>query len=169
MLLGIFRHEGKVSPFVQGFAKSLLDVADNLERAAGAVPAEAVAQDTQLSVHEVVKHLRTLLEGVQLTDKQLKAVGTNLSCSTTLSYTKTYCIEDVVFSINFVAIESVECVANSHRCDWGCRRSNPMECPSMMHLARNSIPICTAHFLKFRIPPSRLAQLVLSPRLVWHL
>mmetsp|Transcript_8481 Transcript_8481/g.25465 ORF Transcript_8481/g.25465 Transcript_8481/m.25465 type:complete len:287 (+) Transcript_8481:132-992(+) len=58
---------------VQGFAKSLLDVADNLERAAGAVPAEAVAQDTQLSVHEVVKHLRTLLEGVQLTDKQLKA------------------------------------------------------------------------------------------------
>lgn len=56
---------------VQGFAKSLLDVADNLERAAGAVPTDAVTLDSNLSVEEVVKHLRTLLEGVQLTNKQL--------------------------------------------------------------------------------------------------
>jgi molecular chaperone GrpE len=58
---------------VQGFAKSLLDVADNLERAAGAVPAEALQQDSKLPAPELAKHLRTLLQGVQMTDNQLTA------------------------------------------------------------------------------------------------
>jgi molecular chaperone GrpE len=56
---------------VQSFAKSLLDVADNLERAAGAVPEAALQPDSGMSAADVSKHLRTLLQGVQLTDKQL--------------------------------------------------------------------------------------------------
>lgn len=56
---------------VQSFAKSLLDVADNLERAAAAVPAEALQPGDSFSAADVAKYLRTLLEGVQLTDKQL--------------------------------------------------------------------------------------------------
>jgi molecular chaperone GrpE (heat shock protein) len=63
---------------LQGFAKSLLDVADNLERAAGAVPAEALQQDSKLPAPELAKHLRTLLQGVQMTDNQLTAVGGDL-------------------------------------------------------------------------------------------
>ena len=63
----------------QGFAKSLLDVADNLERAADAVPTNAVTLDSKLPVEEVVKHLRTLLEGVQLTNKQLLTVSCDTS------------------------------------------------------------------------------------------
>ena len=63
---------------LQGFAKSLLDVADNLERAAGAVPAEALQQDGKLPAPELAKHLRTLLQGVQMTDNQLTAVSGRL-------------------------------------------------------------------------------------------
>jgi molecular chaperone GrpE (heat shock protein) len=63
---------------LQGFAKSLLDVADNLERAAGAVPTEALQQDSKLPAPEIAKHLRTLLQGVQMTDKQLTAVSGRL-------------------------------------------------------------------------------------------
>jgi molecular chaperone GrpE len=63
---------------LQGFAKSLLDVADNLERAAGAVPAEALQQDSKLPAPELAKHLRTLLQGVQMTDNQLTAVSGRL-------------------------------------------------------------------------------------------
>lgn len=66
-------HANNQHAWLQSFAKSLLDVADNLERAAGAVPAEAL-QGGKLPAPELEKHLRTLLEGVQLTDKQLTAV-----------------------------------------------------------------------------------------------
>jgi len=50
---------------VQKFAKSLLDVADNLSRAVGAVDAPDDSTDPQLKV---------LLEGVQMTDAQLAKI-----------------------------------------------------------------------------------------------
>lgn len=59
----------------QSFAKSLLDVADNLERAAGAVPEAALQPESGMSAAELSKHLQTLLQGVQLTDKQLTSVS----------------------------------------------------------------------------------------------
>ena len=48
---------------MQKFAKSLLDVADNLSRAVGAVDAPDDSTDPQLKV---------LLEGVQMTDAQVR-------------------------------------------------------------------------------------------------
>lgn len=55
-------------------------MADNLQRAAGAVPADALQQDSQLPGPELAKHLRTLLQGVQMTDSQLTAVRACCSC-----------------------------------------------------------------------------------------
>lgn len=57
--------DGAKTYAVQGFAKGLLDVADNLERALAAVPAAAAGGDP---------HLRALQEGVQMTDAQLAKV-----------------------------------------------------------------------------------------------
>lgn len=57
---------------MQGFAKGLLDVADNLGRATGAVPQSfrESAEDSS----EAAKHLRSLLQGVEMTEKQLQQV-----------------------------------------------------------------------------------------------
>jgi len=52
---------------VQSFAKSLLDVADNLHRAREAVPAEAVEEEGN-------EMLKQLLEGVELTEAGLHKV-----------------------------------------------------------------------------------------------
>jgi len=58
----------------QGFVKQMLDVADNLERAAGAVPATALGGDQEVDAAEVQKQLRTLLEGVKMTQQVLNQV-----------------------------------------------------------------------------------------------
>lgn len=50
---------------IAGFAKELLPVADNLRRALDAIPAEALAND---------EALRSLKEGVELTERQLMGV-----------------------------------------------------------------------------------------------
>jgi len=50
-------------------------VADNLERAAGAVPEAALQLESGMSAAELSKHLQTLLQGVELTDKQLTSVS----------------------------------------------------------------------------------------------
>jgi len=55
---------------VQGFVKDLLDVADNLERAADAVPSAALT-GSDVSPSDIQKQLRILLEGVQMTQKVL--------------------------------------------------------------------------------------------------
>ncbi|BBF94537.1 nucleotide exchange factor GrpE [Blastochloris tepida] len=47
---------------IAAFARDVLNVADNMERALAAVPAEAVAHDAAL---------KTLVEGVQLTEREL--------------------------------------------------------------------------------------------------
>mmetsp|Transcript_33116 Transcript_33116/g.42318 ORF Transcript_33116/g.42318 Transcript_33116/m.42318 type:complete len:279 (+) Transcript_33116:184-1020(+) len=52
---------------VQGFAKNLLDVADNLSRAIESVPEEAKDADKY-------PHLMSLLEGIEMTDVQLTKV-----------------------------------------------------------------------------------------------
>ena len=59
---------------MQGFVKQMLDVADNLERAASAVPSTALANGESLDVAELQKQLRTLQEGVQMTQQVLNQV-----------------------------------------------------------------------------------------------
>jgi len=54
---------------VQGFAKGLLDVADNLTRAIESVPAEVKDKEKN-------PHLMTLLEGIEMTQNQLFKVFT---------------------------------------------------------------------------------------------
>lgn len=60
---------------MQGFVKSLLDVADNLERAAGSVTDQSLkglASDGQnLTADQSNKLLKGLLDGVTLTDRIL--------------------------------------------------------------------------------------------------
>ncbi|XP_040383008.1 grpE protein homolog 2, mitochondrial-like isoform X2 [Oryza brachyantha] len=59
---------------VQGFSKSLLDVADNLSRASSVVKESFSKIDTSNDSAEAVKLLKTLLEGVEMTEKQLGEV-----------------------------------------------------------------------------------------------
>lgn len=59
---------------VQGFSKSLLDVADNLSRASSVVKESFSKIDTSNESAEAVKLLNTLLEGVEMTEKQLGEV-----------------------------------------------------------------------------------------------
>lgn len=61
--------------WVQGFAKGLLDVADNLGRATGAVPENLRKLDSTLEDSSgAAKVLITLLQGVEMTEKQLQQV-----------------------------------------------------------------------------------------------
>jgi molecular chaperone GrpE len=59
---------------MQNFSKSLLDVADNLARASSAVKESFSKLDTSEDSSGVVSLLKTLLEGVDMTDKQLGEV-----------------------------------------------------------------------------------------------
>lgn len=59
---------------VQNFSKSLLDVADNLARASSAVKESFSKLDTSEDSSGAVPLLKTLLEGVDMTDKQLGEV-----------------------------------------------------------------------------------------------
>ncbi|KAL5220241.1 hypothetical protein ABZP36_024954 [Zizania latifolia] len=59
---------------VQGFSKGLLDVADNLSRASSVVKESFSKLDTSNDSTEAVKLLKTLLEGVEMTEKQLTEV-----------------------------------------------------------------------------------------------
>ena len=56
---------------MQGFVKQILEVADNLERAAGAVPEAALSSSDAGGVQ---KQLGMLLEGVEMTQKVLNHV-----------------------------------------------------------------------------------------------
>ncbi|KAF8650097.1 hypothetical protein HU200_064071 [Digitaria exilis] len=59
---------------VQNFSKSLLDVADNLARASSVVKESFLKIDTSKDSAGAVPLLKTLLEGVNMTDKQLAEV-----------------------------------------------------------------------------------------------
>jgi hypothetical protein len=59
----------------QNFAKSLLDVADNLGRASSVVKGNFSKIDVSNDTAQVVPLLKTLLEGVEMTEKQLGEVS----------------------------------------------------------------------------------------------
>ncbi|KAL6553388.1 hypothetical protein OROGR_007230 [Orobanche gracilis] len=59
---------------IQNFAKSLLDVADNLGRASSAAKESFSKIDTSKDASGSVQQLKTLLEGVEMTEKQLAEV-----------------------------------------------------------------------------------------------
>lgn len=59
---------------IQGFAKALLDVADNLSRATGAVPEGIAKVNPADDASGNIKVLQTLLQGVEMTEKQLLQV-----------------------------------------------------------------------------------------------
>ncbi|KAJ4950312.1 hypothetical protein NE237_027144 [Protea cynaroides] len=59
---------------IQNFAKGLLDVADNLERASSVVKDSFSKIDASKDTVGAVPLLKTLLEGVEMTDKQLLEV-----------------------------------------------------------------------------------------------
>ncbi|XP_076928029.1 grpE protein homolog 2, mitochondrial-like isoform X2 [Bidens hawaiensis] len=59
---------------IQSFAKSLLDVADNLDRASSVVKESFAKIDAANDTSGAVPLLKTLLEGVEMTEKQLAEV-----------------------------------------------------------------------------------------------
>lgn len=59
---------------MQNFAKSLLDVADNLGRASSAAKESFSKIDASKDAAGAVQQLKTLLEGVEMTEKQLTEV-----------------------------------------------------------------------------------------------
>lgn len=59
---------------LQSFAKSLLDVADNLGRASMVVKDKFTKMDTSEDPTGALSLLKTLLEGVEMTEKQLAEV-----------------------------------------------------------------------------------------------
>ncbi|CAM8884593.1 unnamed protein product [Rhodiola kirilowii] len=59
---------------IQSFAKGLLDVADNLGRASSVVKESFSKIDTSKDASAAVPLLKTLLEGVEMTEKQLQDV-----------------------------------------------------------------------------------------------
>lgn len=59
---------------MQNFAKSLLDVADNLNRASSAAKESFSKIDTSSDTSGAIKQLKTLPEGVEMTEKQLMEV-----------------------------------------------------------------------------------------------
>lgn len=56
---------------VQGFAKSLLEVADNLESAQKAIPANVFQPGADVPADKALGYLKSLLEGVQATERVL--------------------------------------------------------------------------------------------------
>jgi len=60
--------------YIQSFSKSLLDVADNLSRASSVVKESFSKIDSSNNSDEAVPLLKTLLEGVEMTEKQLGEV-----------------------------------------------------------------------------------------------
>ena len=53
----------------QGLIKDILDVPDNLERAAASVPEDAVAEGSTVDADKLRRILKGLLEGVRATEK----------------------------------------------------------------------------------------------------
>lgn len=60
---------------MQSFAKGLLDVADNMGRASSVVKESFAKIDTSKDTAGAVPLLKTLLEGVEMTEKQLAEVN----------------------------------------------------------------------------------------------
>ena len=74
----------------QNFAKSLLDVADNLGRASSVVKGNFSKIDVSNDTAQVVPLLKTLLEGVEMTEKQLGEVSFLVTSSAITSQPSLY-------------------------------------------------------------------------------
>jgi hypothetical protein len=59
---------------VQNLVKSIIDVADNLERAAGAVPLDELNGEKAVDTDRALALLRSLRDGVLMTDAILMKV-----------------------------------------------------------------------------------------------
>lgn len=64
---------------MKSFVKSLLDVADNLARASSGVKESFTKLDASKGSNGIVPLFKTLLEGVELTDKQLSEAS-SIAC-----------------------------------------------------------------------------------------
>ena len=73
---------------MQGFAKGLLDVADNLGRAAEAVPQNFRQPGGEVDLKKAAQLLISLLQGVEMTERQLQQVQINYLLNTLLWSTK---------------------------------------------------------------------------------
>lgn len=75
--------------FLQGFVKDLLDVADNLDRAYSTIQEEVTsgvdAKGQEIDRDRALSLLRSLLEGVKMTDNILLKVRSWSLCITMLS------------------------------------------------------------------------------------
>lgn len=69
------RVRAMLRPCSQKFAESLLEVADNLESAARAVPQDVLREGAEVPADTSLKYLKALLEGVQATERVLLKVG----------------------------------------------------------------------------------------------
>lgn len=74
-LIGNFIPTALFNNMPQNFAKSLLDVADNLGRASSVVQGSFSKIDVSNDTAGAVPLLKTLLEGVEMTEKQLAEVN----------------------------------------------------------------------------------------------
>lgn len=73
---------------LQNFATSLLDVADNLGRASSVVKESFSKIDTSKDSAGATPLLKTLLEGVEMTEKQLAEVKNNIHYISSLGQNK---------------------------------------------------------------------------------
>jgi molecular chaperone GrpE len=85
---------------MQNFSKSLLDVADNLARASSAVKESFSKLDTSEDSSGAVPLLKTLLEGVDMTDKQLGEVLCLSSYQLKFDFVPVYFFISEYFSIS---------------------------------------------------------------------
>lgn len=77
---------------LQKFAESLLEVADNLESAARAVPGGVLQEGAEVPAQTALKYLKALLEGVQATERVLLKVGTvHIMCSSAVCFALCEC------------------------------------------------------------------------------
>lgn len=88
---------------MQGFVKSLLDVGDNLERANGAVPPEALegkdSDGSSLSTEKAISLLNGISNGLQLTEKiyfQVRLISHHLSLITADAKRSPFILERVL-------------------------------------------------------------------------
>lgn len=65
---------------VQGFAKNLLDVADDLQRAAESVPPEVLKDGSKVQLEKALGLLKSLLQGVNITERNFLRVCYALCC-----------------------------------------------------------------------------------------
>lgn len=84
---------------LQNFAKSLLDVADNLGRASSVVKESFSKIDASKDSTGAVPLLQTLLEGVEMTEKQLAEVRLSLLSSVCEQVNYNFSLKGVVLKM----------------------------------------------------------------------